>query len=65
MSERRVVVRRGRHWGWWVDGRSARGGRFMLTWWPTRRIARAVARRVGGAAEPDDSDGPPAGAATP
>jgi hypothetical protein len=30
----------------------------MLTWWPTERIARAVARWVGGRAEPDDSDRP-------
>jgi hypothetical protein len=58
VSERRVVVRRGGHYGWWVDGRSARGSRFMLTWWPTERIARTVARWVGGRAEPDDSARP-------
>jgi hypothetical protein len=48
MSERRVVVRRGRHFGWWVDGWRENGRRFMLTWWPTERIAQAVARLVGG-----------------
>ena len=48
MSDRQVVIRRGRHFGWWVEGRSARGRLFMLTWWPTERMARAVARWVGG-----------------
>ncbi|MET0729208.1 MAG: hypothetical protein ABWZ76_13015 [Acidimicrobiales bacterium] len=60
MSDRQVVVRRGRHLGWWVDGRAARGRRFMLTWWPTHRMARAVARWVGGGDQgfsPDAVDG--------
>ena len=47
MGERRVVVRRGRHFGWWVDGRKESGSRFMLTWWPTEQMANAVARWVG------------------
>jgi Phage integrase family len=36
----------------------------MLTWWPTARIARAVARWVGGRDEPDDSDRPVDGSST-
>ena len=48
MGSREVTVRRGRHLGWWVEGRKASGGRFMLTWWPTQGMARAVARLVGG-----------------
>jgi len=47
MGERRVVVRRGKHFGWWVDGWKESGGRFMLTWWPTERMANTVARWVG------------------
>jgi hypothetical protein len=39
-----VAIRRGRHAGWWVSGRTRRGRRFMLTWWPTRRLADAIAR---------------------
>jgi hypothetical protein len=46
MSDRRVDIRKGRHVGWWVDGFRANGKRFMLTWWPTEGIARAVARWV-------------------
>jgi hypothetical protein len=49
---RQVVVRRGRRLGWWVEGRSAGGRRFMLTWWPTQGLARMVARMVGGPAGP-------------
>ena len=55
MAERHVEVRRGRHFGWWVDGRKAGGSRFMLTWWPTERMTRAVARWVGGRRQADDS----------
>jgi hypothetical protein len=55
MSGRQVTVRRGKHIGWWVDGRKARGSRFMLTWWPTEGIANAVARWFGGRTEPDDT----------
>jgi hypothetical protein len=50
MSGRRVVLRRGRRVGWWVEGRSAGGRLFMKTWWPTQGLARAVARLVGGRA---------------
>ena len=57
VRERHVVVRRGRHVGWWVDGRYATGGRFMLTWWPTERIARAVARWVGPRGDHRDGTG--------
>jgi len=47
MSNRRMIVRRGRHWGWWIEGRSAGGRLFMLTWWPTQNLARTVARWFG------------------
>jgi hypothetical protein len=48
MSERQVVLRRGRRAGWWVEGRWSSGRLFMKTWWPTQGLARAVARLVGG-----------------
>ena len=51
MSKRRVIVRRGRHTGWWVEGRWASGRLFMMTWWPTQGIARTIARWFGGRAE--------------
>ncbi len=46
MSGRQVVVRRGRHLGWWVEGRWASGRLFMMTWWPTEGLARAIGRLV-------------------
>jgi len=51
MSKGRVVLRRGRHSGWWVEGRWSSGRLFMMTWWPTQGMARAVARWFGGPAE--------------
>ena len=48
MSGRSVAVHRGKHLGWWVEGRKANGGLFMMTWWPARSWARAVARMIGG-----------------
>ena len=48
MGERRVVVRRGRHLGWWVGGWKGSGGRFMLSRWPTERMANAMTRWIGG-----------------
>ena len=48
VSNRQVVVRRGRHIGWWAEGRWSSGRLFMLTWWPTEGLARAVARLAGG-----------------
>jgi hypothetical protein len=45
---REVIVRRGRHWGWWVEGRKESGGLFMKTWWPTEGLARTVGRWIGG-----------------
>lgn len=48
VSNRQVVVRRGRHVGWWVEGRWSSGRLFMMTWWPTEGLARMVARLVGG-----------------
>jgi hypothetical protein len=49
MGDRQVIVRRGRHVGWWVEGRRSGDRLFMKTWWPTQGLARAVARLVGGA----------------
>jgi hypothetical protein len=34
MGRRKVAVHRGKHMGWWVEGRKANGGLFMMTWWP-------------------------------
>jgi hypothetical protein len=52
VRDRHVVVRRGRHVGWWVDGRWADSRRlFMKTWWPTEGMAKAVAKLVGGSTE--------------
>lgn len=51
MGDRQVALRRGRRVGWWVEGRSASGRLFMKTWWPSRGLARAVARLVGGRPE--------------
>jgi len=51
MSDRRVILRRGRHTGWWVEGRWGSGRLFMMTWWPTQGMARTVARWFGGPAE--------------
>jgi hypothetical protein len=47
VADRQVVLTHGR-FGWWVEGRSASGRLFMKTWWPTRGLARLVARLVGG-----------------
>jgi hypothetical protein len=52
VGDRQVVLRRGRHLGWWVEGRSAGGRLFMKTRWPTQGLARVVARWVGGRADP-------------
>ena len=57
MTERQVLVRRGRHLGWWVEGRKAGGGLFILTWWPTEGLARAIASLIGGETDPGVSDG--------
>ena len=48
MSDRRVVVRRGKRTGWWAEGRRGNGRLFMKTWWPTEGLARMVARMIGG-----------------
>ena len=47
MKRRQVRVKRGRHVGWWVEGRWSNGHLFMMTWWPVESWARAVARLVG------------------
>ncbi len=39
-----VVVRQGRHVGWWVDGWRRDGRRVAWTWWPFERLARWFAR---------------------
>jgi hypothetical protein len=53
MPEQHLIVRRGRHFGWWIEGRAKR--LFMLDWWPTKGVALRVAnlwargvRRAGG-----------------
>jgi hypothetical protein len=48
VADRQVTLRRGRRFGWWVEGRSGSGRLFMKTWWPARGLANAVARMVGG-----------------
>jgi hypothetical protein len=48
MGARRVEVRRGKHFGWWVHGKWESGRTFMLTWWPSEGIANRVARWFGG-----------------
>jgi hypothetical protein len=53
VGDRRVVLSQGRL-GWWVEGRSAGGRLLMKTWWPTRGLARMVARMVGGPTETRD-----------
>ena len=52
MGRRQVTLHRGRHIGWWVEGRWPNGHLFMMTWWPARSLARAVARLVGGGRDP-------------
>jgi hypothetical protein len=42
MTGQHLVVRPGRHFGWWIEGRSKR--LFMLDWWPTKGLALRVAR---------------------
>jgi hypothetical protein len=56
VGDRQVALRRGRRVGWWVEGRSASGRLFMKTWWPSRGLARAVARLVGGRPEGESQD---------
>jgi hypothetical protein len=58
--DREVVLRRGRHVGWWVEGRSAGGRLFMKTWWPTQGLARVVGGHadLGGGAEAANGDAP-------
>ncbi|MET0864987.1 MAG: hypothetical protein ABWZ98_11680 [Nakamurella sp.] len=51
MSKRQMVLRRGRHAGWWIEGRRAGGRLFMMTWWPTKGMASWVAHWFGGPAE--------------
>ena len=48
VSERNVVVRPGKHTGWWVVGRKSNTRVFMYVWMPTRSLADAVARWAGG-----------------
>jgi hypothetical protein len=40
---RSVVVKPGKHWGWWIEGRKSKGGLFMYVWWPTEAFARRIA----------------------
>jgi len=48
--KRQVRVKRGKHWGWWAEGRWPNGHLFMYTWWPTEGLARTVARLFSGGA---------------
>ena len=48
MNARRTMVRRGRHYGWWAEGRRGNGRLFMMTWWPTEGLARGIARLFDG-----------------
>ena len=41
MADQHLVIRRGRHFGWWIVGRSK--GLFMMDWWPTKGLAVRVA----------------------
>ena len=41
MADQHLVIRRGRRFGWWIDGRSKR--LFVMDWWPTRGLALRVA----------------------
>jgi hypothetical protein len=51
-GQRQVVIRRGRHFGWWVIGRSAAGRLFMVSWSPTQGLAQAIAGIFGGETDP-------------
>ena len=39
-----LVIRRGRRFGWWIEGRKSNGRLYMFTWWPTRGLASLIAR---------------------
>ena len=39
-----LVIHRGRRFGWWIEGRTSNGRRYMFTWWPTMALAFFVAR---------------------
>ena len=39
-----LVIRRGRRFGWWIEGRKTNGRLYMLTWWPTKGMAPLIAR---------------------
>ena len=43
MSDQHLVIRRGRHIGWWIQGRVGRGLK-TFDWWPTKGLALIVAR---------------------
>lgn len=43
MSDQHLVIRRGRHVGWWIKGSVGRGFK-TFDWWPTKRLALLVAR---------------------
>jgi hypothetical protein len=38
------VIRRGRRFGWWIEGRKKNGRLYMFTWWPTKAMASSIAR---------------------
>ena len=43
MTDQHVVIRGGRHIGWWIEGRVGRGVK-TWDWWPTKRLALMIAR---------------------
>jgi hypothetical protein len=59
VNRRQVVVRPGRHLGWWVEGRWANGHLFMMSWFPIEVLARAVASLVASRPERDVTSSSP------
>ena len=39
-----LVIRSGRRFGWWIEGRKSNGRLYMFTWWPTKGLASLIAR---------------------
>jgi hypothetical protein len=39
-----LVIRRGRRFGWWIEGRKSNGRLHMFSWLPTKGLASLIAR---------------------
>ena len=59
-----LVIRHGRRFGWWIEGRKSNGRLYMFTWWPTKGLASliarmwaAIVRRLGRGTVPIEVDG--------